>query len=91
MLWDTAIAKAYCGSAWRRRAAASYGRFMSISAEQARTCEGGRDRFGQDLPKAIDERNYCVLTHTSGSTPPDGPALSRRATQLGLVDPAIIK
>jgi hypothetical protein len=38
MLWDDAIAEVYCGTAWRRHAAESYGRFMVISADQARAC-----------------------------------------------------
>ena len=62
VMWDTEIARRYCGSTWRRNAAAAYGRFMSMTAEQARSCRGGRERFGDELLKVIDERNYCSLT-----------------------------
>jgi hypothetical protein len=62
MMWDTGIAGAYCGSTWRRDAAASYGRFMMISAEQVRGCRGGREEFGDELLKRLDERNYAALS-----------------------------
>jgi hypothetical protein len=62
VMWDSEIARRYCGSMWRRDVAATYGRFMSITATQARSCRGGRERFADQLLKAIDERNYCSLT-----------------------------
>jgi hypothetical protein len=62
VMWDTKIAREYCGSTWRRNVAATYGRFMSITAMQVRSCDGGRLRFAEQLLKVIDERNYCCLT-----------------------------
>lgn len=62
VMWDTEIARQYCGSTWRRNVAATYGRFMSITAMQARSCRGARERFDVELLKVIDERNCCCLT-----------------------------
>jgi hypothetical protein len=62
VMWDTEIARQYCGSTWRRKVAATYGRFMSITAMQVRACHGGRERFEEQLLKVIDERNYCCHT-----------------------------
>lgn len=62
MMWDTGVAAASCGSTWRRDAPASYSRFMMISAEQVRGCRGGREQFGDQLLKRLDERNYGALS-----------------------------
>lgn len=62
VMWDTEIARQYCGSSWRRNVAATYGRFMAITTMQVRSCQGGRERFEEQLLKVIDERNYCCLT-----------------------------
>jgi hypothetical protein len=62
VMWDTEIARQYCGSTWRRNVETTYGRFMSITATQVRSCHGGRERFEDQLLKVIDERNYCCLT-----------------------------
>jgi hypothetical protein len=62
MLWDTAIASRYCGSGWRYNCPDKYMRFMLISAEQSQSCADGRQTFGDQLPKILDERNYCILT-----------------------------
>jgi hypothetical protein len=62
VMWDTEIARQYCGSTWRRDVAATYGRFMSITAMQVRSCAAGREQFEDQLLKVIDERNYCCLT-----------------------------
>lgn len=62
VMWDTEIARHYCGSTWRCNAVAAYGRSMSITAVQIRSCRGEPERFGDELLKVIDERNYCRLT-----------------------------
>jgi hypothetical protein len=62
VMWDTEIARQYCGSTWRRNIAPTYRRFMAITAMQVRSCAGGRQQFEDQLLKVIDERNYCCLT-----------------------------